>query len=252
MSTVNETYARADNFRDVVHVDSSVISITLSENNTISVSDMATAYQQMVDSISQHYYLITGDKGLIFVDLEVVSTQNGQVTIKITDLVTATSYTPSYQFGTTDYWFWGWAGGKCDGSGQNVGQDAADKLAQHANWSVPVLAQCFYTDISETGWLYPNSSISTNSNPYGYGAYLVYQHSGNGSGNDCLSPDVMNYYLDCLKIIGSNFKPSGKEIIKYLCQDDFTVLDAPAYYHCHKANIRYGVPISAPAPANDL
>jgi hypothetical protein len=105
------------------------------ESGSIILIDMTVAYSRMVESISQHYYEITGEKGLIFVDLEVISIQNSQITIKVTDVVTSPNVSPTYQFGSTDYWFWGWAQGKCDGSGQSVGIDAADKLAQYANWS---------------------------------------------------------------------------------------------------------------------
>lgn len=168
-ATVNETYARADNFRDIVYIDSTYISIPISASNTVSMIDMTAAYSRMVDSISQHYYEVTGEKGLIFVDLEVISIQNSQITIKVTDVVTSPNVSPTYQFGSTDYWFWGWAQGKCDGSGQSVGIDAADKLAQYANWSIPVLAQSFFTDVTETGWIYPSSIIATNGNPFGYG-----------------------------------------------------------------------------------
>jgi hypothetical protein len=102
-AALNLTYARANNTRDIINLDSSTVSIPLTQNNTIFFSDVATAYTNLVDSLSLHYHAISGEKGVIFTDLAVIELADNNVVIKMTDMITTNSNSGFSGFGPDDY-----------------------------------------------------------------------------------------------------------------------------------------------------
>lgn len=251
-ATLNQTYARSDNSRDVISQDSTFITIPLATSNTILFSDIENAYNQIVDSLAFHYYSITGDRGLIMADIQLKTLGSNYLILKMTDIITSSSYLPQYQFGSTDYWIWGYNLGKCNGYSGGTPWDASSKLQQYANWSILVLPNSFYTNINETGVILPDN-VPTTGNPYGYYPSLLFQASGmDPEVNQCLSPDQMNYYLSCLKAIGNSYKPVGKDIIKYSCFWTIGLVPQGYWLHLHYATIRYGIQITYPLPAEEL
>ncbi len=248
-AALNLTYARANNTRDIINLDSATISIPLTQNNTIFFSDIAMAYANLVDSLSLHYHAISGEKGVIFADLAAIELVDNNMVIKMTDMITTSSNTGFSGFGPDDYWRWGNNAGKCDGS--MMPWDAALKLAQHANMGDCILPISCYTSVEQTPMIFPED-VPTDENPFGYLPYLLYAAGGlNPPVSHCLSPDAMNYYLDGLKTIANMYKPAGKQTIKYYCESDFLV-NEDFWYHIHRAHITYGVPIAVSDPPADL
>jgi len=249
-AALNLTYARADNTREIINLDSATVTVPLTQNNTIFFSDIALAYTNLVDSLSLHYHAISGEKGVVFTDLAVIELADNNVVIKMTDMITTSSNTGFSGFGPDDYWRWGCNGGKCDGT--MMPWDAALKLAQHANMGDCVLPISCYTSVEQSPEIYP-SDVPTDENPFGYFLYLLYAAGGlNPPVSHCLSPDAMNYYLEGLKTIADMYKPAGKQTIKYYCQSDVLVCDEGYWYHIHRAHIIYGVPIAISDPPSDL
>lgn len=248
-AALNLTYARANNTRDIINLDSATVSLPLTQNNTIFVSDIAMAYGSLVDSLSLHYHAISGEKGVIFTDLAVIELADNNVVIKMTDMITTSSNTGFSDFGPDDYWIWGFSAGKCDGTMQPW--DASSKLTQHANMGDCILPISFYTSVENSPMIFPEY-VPTNENPFGYSNSLLFKIGGlDPAVNQCLSPDAMNYYLDGLKTIANMYKPAGKQTIKYYC--NYTLTGSIGYWiHIHWAKITYGVPIGVSDPPAEL
>jgi hypothetical protein len=248
-ATLNFTYARANNTRDVINLDSAKIVLPLIQKSTILSSDLATAYANLVDSLSLHYHAIPGEKGVVFTDLAIIESADNNVVIKMTDMITTTSNSGHSGFGPDDYWLWGNNGRKCDGT--LMPWDAAKKLAQHANMGDCVLPISCYTSVEQSPMIFPED-VPSSGNPFGYWDYLLFELGGlNPEVSQCLSPDAMNYYLAGLKTIANLYKPVGKQTIKYYCISDLLV-PTDFWLHLHRAQITYGVPIAVSDPPGDL
>ena len=248
-AALNLTYARANNTRDIIHLDSAIVSVPLTQDSKILLSDIAMAYTNLVDSLSLHYHAISGEKGVIFTDLAAIGLTDNNVVIKMTDMITTNSNTGFSGFGPDDYWIWGYRAGRCDGTMKPW--DASSKLTQHANMGDCILPISCYTSVEQTQYIYP-WNVETPENPFGYWSSLLFGASGlYPEVNQCLSPAAMNYYLDGLKTIANMYKPSGKQTIKYLCHWDIAV-PSEGWEHLHYAQITYGVPIAVSDPPGGL
>ena len=61
-ASLNETYARADNSKEQIWMDSSFVTISLTGNNTVLLSSINDAYTELVSDLSDHYHSISGEK----------------------------------------------------------------------------------------------------------------------------------------------------------------------------------------------
>ena len=119
--------------------------------------------------------------------------------------------------------------------------DAADKIAQLANYGVSVpIGSGYYIDITEREIWYWD--VPTDNNPYG--EYLLFHDSQIGTLNHmCLSTSEISYYKSALGVIANMYKPSGKNIIRYYCWDETSFGDCDeqdCWDMCHVTKIKYG------------
>jgi len=249
-AALNFTYARANNTRDIINIDSVLVTVPTTQNNMILISDIALVYDILVDSLSVFYHSISGEKGLIFTDIATSELTNISVLLKMTSMITTGGGSGLFDFGPDDYWKWGFELGKCDGTMQPW--DASSQLTSHANMDGCVLPISCYTSVEKTDRIYPYSVSTSSPNPFGYGDYLLFETSGlYPEVHQCLTPDALNYYLDALKTIATLYQPSNKNIIKYYCSWD-AAYDPGYWVHVHFAQITYGVPILVSDPPEDL
>ena len=64
----------------------------------------------------------------------------------------------------------------------------------------------------------------------------------------CLTYDVMNYYLTCIKTLANNCNPGNKDVIHYSCVSDIVPWNDYSG-ECHDAEFTYGTPTYVPYPA---
>ena len=252
-ASLNETYARADNSKEQIWMDSSFVNIPLAGNNTVLLSSIKDAYTELVSDLSDHYHSISGEKSLIYVDISFSSIQTDNLTLRMKDYIVSMPMIPvptNWTFGPTDYWFWGEGMGRCGSYSGYIGQDASTRLTTYANGSLGIPGVIFYTDITTTPDIYP-PDVPTTGNPYGYNNTLLFWCSGTPPEiQQCLSPDVMNYYLDNLKTIGSMYQPSGKIIVQYNCY--WTISVGSDWDHLHFATVSYGIPVGTASTIEEL
>ena len=211
----NLTYGNANsNLKEFV-THSSNIEIPIVKNKFL-WADVQHAYDKVINTLeSQLSTTKTTEKQVIFMDVELLRSTNDIAYLEINSVIGVNG--PSVNWNQYP-WYWGWELGRCDGTGFGVGLDAADKIAQLANYTIGVPSgNSYYTDVSYTWVCYWD--VETNNNPYG--EYLLFHDYQECSLNHaCLSTSEISYYRNALKTIGNMYKPSGKSIIRYYLWDD--------------------------------
>ena len=257
-ASLNETYDRADNSKEQVWIDSAFVDIPLTNNKMVLLSDVTFAYNTLIGELTEHYYAVTGEKGLILVDISLLSTLDDKITIRMKDYVANKPVPPTpnaWTFGPSDHWYWGGGMGKCTESGFQ-GLDASTQITLYANHSLPGNGSTqYFINLSNTGWIMPADVQASSPNPYGYWSYMLYENGSPNlpSINDCLEPAAMNYYLNNLKQIAllPQYLPIGKSVANYFCGNTIVVPNY-GWIKLHYAIITYGFPTIAIDPPIEL
>ena len=239
-ATSNLTYGDASFETEEFIVDSAFVEVPVT-NGKILWSDVQVAYDQVIDSLSEHNANITAsEKQLIVADISLKESDENTATFEVTSGFGTNGTTG---FGNDYPWFWGWELGRCDGSGLGIGSDAADKIAQLANYTIAVPnGNSYYTDVSFKWVNYWD--VPTNNNPYG--DYLLFHDYQEVTLNHaCLSTDEIGYYKSALITIGNMYKPTGKSTIRYFLWDDTAFGITPTgddYWDmAHFAKVKYAI-----------
>ena len=244
-TSMNVTYARLDSSVKIFKQDSAFISVPLNQDGSVNISDVYTAYAQLVDSLSAFYYSIEGTKSVIVNDVFAAAVTISQLQIGV-NIILAQMPDPgiiSPWFGADQNSKWGFSSGKCIGT--YVGRDATTELARHANYTIPIAPSGqHYTwiDLVKSQIINPYMVPlpSGQQNPYGFENEYLFDHGGGYPEYDeCLAYDAMNYYLQNLFTISGNYQPQGKEVVNYYCDFDFAG-DQNSWEHMHKAQFTYG------------
>lgn len=183
-------------------------SITLGLD-TLNIANASNLYSVVLSELCKGFYADYFDnKKLTVVDLQLVTngTKNDQEEL-IVYYETGDSETSgdTAVFNDTDWWYYGFSLGKCNGYNDSLWRDAAtmlqDKLQLKISSDIPIYSPCpnarvYYTDIVDstyipTNYLNPNDSIP-NDNYYDYIFYYNYNNYPNY--HECLSPNEMNWY----------------------------------------------------------
>jgi hypothetical protein len=248
-ATLNETYARGDYSKSFLTIDSTFIGIPLNTNSLVSSTSLSDAYRTLVSSLRDHYDAIKdAGKSLILVDVSAVSVNSDSLFIKMTDYFVSKPINPvpfSWTFGFTDHWYWGIGQGKCGGYTGQVGQDATTQLTTYANGALRIGSGTFFANVTTTQDILPPEVPSTG-NPFGYNNSLLYWLGG----DQCLSPNAMNYYLGNLSSIASIYRPYGKVVCHYTVLWGVTVGSPEEEYHYTR--ISFGIPVTTNNPPSSL
>ena len=228
--------------------DSAFILVPMNTDGTINITDVYTAYNQLVDSLSAFYYSTSGDKSVLVNDVFTHGIINKQLQIGI-KIILAQMPDPgiiSIWFAQGDSWIWGFRAGKCNGT--YIGRDATTELSRHANYTIPIAPpgqHYTWINLENSQIIYPYMVPlpSGQQNPYGFENEYLFDHSGGYPQYDeCLTYDAMNFYLQNLFTISGIYQPQGKEVVNYYCEFDFAG-DQYAWEHIHKAQFTYGTRI---------
>jgi hypothetical protein len=239
-ATSNLTYGDASFDSQEFVVDSAFIIVPVTNGQILWV-DVQTAYDQVIDSLSEHNANITtSEKQLIVADVSLKESDDNTV---ILEIISGFGTYGTTGFGNDYPWFWGGGLGRCDDTGLGGGQDAAGKIAYLANMLIPVPSgNAYYTDVS---YKYINYwDVPTNNNPYGdYLLFHDYQEVTLIPA--CLSTDEISYYKNAMITIGNMYKPTGKSVIRYFLWDDYAAGITPNgddYWDmAHFAMVKYAI-----------
>ena len=227
-AALNYTYSDVK-ASEVYKIDSIIIPIVLNEDEEVFFSDIQNMYNLFEDELT---IIIAGNK-VQLTDIEFISGINKSEAgaLKATILVSNLLINPLV-FGSTDYWDACFNGGKCGPyNGQQVGKDATTQLSYKANLSRSYPANGYITDIN---------TIYFENNELEWIDFLWFEQ---GTGNPpvaCLDPGDMNYWLGKVKLLASNYKPSGKEIAGYHVWWN-AAPSTQTYFRFHNADISYGI-----------
>jgi hypothetical protein len=121
--TANYTYGNASEHNENISEDSALLTIPVS-NCMISMDDINTVYEDMIDSVRFHFYSVADSvKHLLSVAVKQESLISAELTIKVTSTVISGPYTGNFTFQPWENWYYGAGLGMCNG--QYQGQDAA-------------------------------------------------------------------------------------------------------------------------------
>ncbi len=184
-------------------------SITL-DLDTLDIVNASSLYPVVLSELSKGFYADYFDsKKLTLVDLQLVTngTKNDpEVLIVYYESGDCETTSDTAVFGDTDWWYYGFEMGKCNGYNDTTFiMDAAkmlqDKLQIKISADIPITSPCpngqiYYTNITTDYELAqehinPNDTVP-NSNYYDFLFY--YSHTQIANHHTCLSPDEMNWY----------------------------------------------------------
>lgn len=227
-------------------IDSSFIFISVN-NGFVNWINLQTAYDQIIDSLSDQYNSINSEtKQLVVADLEIEQVSGTQITIKlISGFQTASAPISGNEYS----WYWGWNLGRCDGSGLGQPNDASDIIERLANNSIPTLSgDSYYTDV-ETYWMYPcefgNENGCMTFEDFQYGDLY----------HKCMSPEEILLYSNNIKSLGTVLKPSNKSLISYTVWDDTAFgiyLGEDSWYMGHFVIFKYAIWHTGKKPPTEL
>lgn len=255
--TANFEYGKASQERSTVIIDSTFITLALSNGN-ISLSECSTKYSEMIDSIRSCYQKIDRDeKQLISASVQIKSLTKTNLIIKVTPIFSYGGTLVNFcTFNDVDSWTW-WNftgnGGICAGPNYPGGNglDAAiliDRKIMNC-MGVPI-GNYYYTD-QETVWVepysYPNPNWIPGNVNYEEG-WLYTNYEGAANFHGCLSASECNFYLTGTKWVANHDQPGGarpvgKTLISVAIFGDETAESKWPYYstYLHHGPIYYGI-----------
>jgi len=250
-ATSNLTYGDASFETEKFIVDSAFIEVPVT-NGQILWADVQAAYDQVVDSLSVHNANITANqKQLMVADVSLKESNDNSATLELTSGF-GTDETSGLGIGNVYPWYWGWELGRCDGSGSGVGYDAANKIAQLANYNISVpIGNSYYTDVeyrSSTGCEYTNN----NGDCLLFEDYQEYTLT-----HQCLSTTDISFYKSGLMSVGNTLLPTPYHSILRYTLEDWTAFgslpDGGDYWlMVHHAEYKYGIWHTSGNPPSEL
>ncbi len=246
-ATLNFSYAIYDSDFVYLSKDTSSFSIDLNQNGTVNQNDLASAYENMVDSLEVRYNGIQGSpKHVIMCDIVDVSNSVGTLDLMMVSVI-AYNYTPNIygSFGSTDYWYSGDLAGKCDEyEGQYIGRDATTELEYkllHPLIAPVQNVRIYYDQIVTVSDVDPEN-YPYEPSPRGNRGYSYF--SWNPSDFiQCLYPEELNFYISANGIpyiIDDNNTFINKEFF-FIDVIWLAAFGNDYYYEAHHYDISYGV-----------
>jgi|GEM_PF-4544813 len=258
-ATLNATFARADAPFSELDKAESEFTVPVTDGK-VNNEDALTAYQTALGRLTDHYDAVQFDeREPLVIDIEVNELSSDEATFQVTTFVTAAPPPPPPPsscnvFGATDFWYWGYAAGRCcEGGGEGI--DAADVLAQEINFRRPLPNNhLYFTDIEGLNLdpvaaqpFYMENAYDDNPND-GRRDFLVFLATQEelDSGADCIPPDDMDWYYCNILDIAAQYTPSGKTFSHLTLEDELIFWgDDPRF---HYGIMYYGTSVMCDCP----
>lgn len=244
---LNYTYTNVSGKIDDILIDSAKVELPLTDGE-LTMENVALAYDMFEDSLLAFQGSLGESHSIYVTDIMPVEDLQKSTTVTLKSTSSAYSNPPgdAWNITSSDYWYWGWELGMCDGSGQGEGFDAADRIQQVANNNIPEVDGdlTVYPESVEIHTFNP-ADVPDNDNPYG-SSMLFEDYQEVTLNHHCLPPNEMSYYYNAFIEIGIDNEPSNKNVVSYLLEDWTSYGDTgdPYYYDTwhmiHHAEITYG------------
>jgi hypothetical protein len=245
-TTINYDYSFPDSSYYRVVYFTSNFSTPILESNKISEENLNDTYNRIEDSLTMHYNSINYTfKHLVVADVREDSVGGSTLFTTVYYVFGVNSGTYA-SFGTTDYWYWGWDLGRCNGSGTGAHSDGSDELAARLNNPNPPIGPDIRFDEIEFVLTDPFEWEVTN-NPYG--DFRIFYDGGYGANppsEPCMIPNELTYYLWEGHDLIYDYPPDGmrvpgKDFISITIYDSQcnTIIE---WCRLHEYKIYYGEP----------
>lgn len=268
----NYNYSDASmNFENYVS-ETTEIEVPLSNGNVL-LSNASIAYDQAIIILSEHFSQISGaEKQLVLADITLKEISGDVAIFTVTSSIGKGIWNPFADFGENDYWYAWDLQGKCDGSGQGVGTDAAEEIEKKIDWRIALpMGHRYFTDISvlefdllgydhvylddvqcnDCSIINPNDDILED-NMYDYIIFSSY--SGYPNHHECLIPNEMNFYLNGMEHLIYDlayqwfpYGLDGKIFASCEIEGKFLIYQYTSTY-MHEGFIHYGVSVGSGNP----
>jgi len=230
----NHQFDGLEFFYDTLMVYTSGSELTLSELN-----ELYAHFNTTLETISKAQTI--PDFAYDALDITIINSglKNGELVVVMSISAGSNLIGNYYAFGPTDYWSWGFQGGKCGPyAGQGGTSDASQQLNYRFNHPVALPSPGYYTGvetISTTGDQFPDAA-----NPGPYCDYKIFLYDATNTGIwPCLSPDELNYYLSTMPYIINAKRPEiGMSYINVSVTALFFPNGTSIYFHIY--DLRYG------------
>ena len=235
--TLNLEYGSASYAFENAYRTSFDVEVELNNSGTIDVTEAISKYDDALDQIKSFYGTISASqKQLIGVDAILKETLAQKIIVTFKPSV-GTPPIGVMNFGSTDYWEWGFGNGKCGGYENPVymGRDAATEIEKKvlARKGVPTGGYVYIDFWSPTFDILADQYLNPNDLTPGDNIrdYLMYGNWDNlPNFNTCISPSDMNFYLTGTESVINQNKPTGKVLFDVEVIGDIA-LTSPDFYH---------------------
>ena len=245
-ASFNYNYAR--NSVALYAGDDDVVKYSIAiEGNEVNFENVYNVYSQYVNHL-QESLIGTGKKiAVIDVNNKIEATSKGKQ-IEIVAVI-GEEKPEDFKLTSSDYWYWGFKKGKCgDYSGYSGQKDATDRLEQLWKGNAVSIIDGYYTDINEVD-IVPNYVMNQENFPFEPGTIpynvlrsFIFQAEVTSSCDPCLTPDMINYYYNSIKVVINLQKPYNKQYIRLAdIYPDIMPTGHPTYPKLHRYKVNYGV-----------
>ncbi|MCK4662190.1 MAG: hypothetical protein KAT68_04955 [Bacteroidales bacterium] len=212
-----------------------LVTMDISDDN-VAFSELVETYNEIEDIVRNHFFSIENEnKHLVTISLVVTENSTDNIiefkvvsevglynTEKSADIIN------DNPFGSTDYWYYGNELGKCGSYSGSEGWDAAKKIASKVKSTL--LHHSFMYYFTDEYW--PPLPIMPNDLPSNLELYHM--------GDDCLSPNEMNYHYNEMLEIVDHFSPGGGKTFKTCILKGTFILGKGPYCH-YVDDLIYGI-----------
>ena len=243
---INYYYCAPHKEYNYVETDDFVFQVGYDANKMVIASDYNDLYDEMVDSLSAFWYSLTEDSMTMpVVDVSLLAMENNLATLKLSAAIGygVGMYKPD-DFGDTDYWTYGYQGGKCGPYSCCQGTDAAILIGNKIRMESGLAQYNAYTDIEfedevlPTNYLIAPCTGNPVDNYCDFGMYHSTYYFSNLPPNFeqcdyCLDPDEMNFYTTGTDYVYDDKNPDQNvydNIFIHLEPSCFSFTN-PVYFH---------------------
>ncbi|MBI4646070.1 MAG: hypothetical protein HY738_05590 [Bacteroidia bacterium] len=260
-AALNYKYSYTEKSYLDISVETALIEVDYKDGDLVTFGQVNKAQNEMKHKIKEHFDKINNSRKLLhLVDVELLEKDetNKKAKLEMRSLIAYGFPVNWGDFGTTDWWYYGYQMGKCNGYPGGVNSDAAKQIAWRINFSLTPLAVTFFTNpqtihvIANTNaYLNPNDDIPNN-NCNDYLMFYNYEDLNLPPPNpgeefhNCISPTEMNFYKQGTESVlymyeaNGGPRPAGKTPISISLEGE-DLSSGPILNIRHSGNFLYGI-----------
>jgi hypothetical protein len=237
--TLNLEYGCASYEFEIAHRTSFDLAVELNTEGKIDLTEAIDRYNEALGEIKAFYGSISAQqKQLIGVVVNLKEIQEEKIIVTFKPTV-GTPPISIMNFGTTDWWEWGFEYGKCGGYEDPIyiGRDAAGEIEKKilARKAVPGAGYVYLDFWSPDFDIMADEHLNPDDLTPGDNIrdFLMYgNYDGMQNFNTCISNSDMNFYLTGTESVINEIKPYGYVFYDVVITGDIAYV-SPYFYHHH-------------------